>query len=848
MNHEFYNTWLTLTDPEDGGNDSEPKGYLLVSCYIIGAKDQPPVHTANEGVKDPDADEFGDTPDEDLTPEQLLQRRERMKNYSVLGTPTLVRKSYQLNINIARAEELPKVGMNGTNPFISARVGNMILKTSMIEGSQKPKFSTRLRYPVQFPLLNDKIVMKCWHRRTMMSDIFIANIPENPFVDGWFNVNYLQSTGGNLPFTWINFYGIPVEERSSWYERLFNSGSKFVEGTEFMGRVLLSMNLIPHDKPEKGAQYLSGSNEPETLPYQLRADIVEAHLNNAEETIKVVVMFGSKSPVEMPAPVVDKKSQDSTLKKFKWKGKKVQAEPISEQYPVDTQQVPDIFINIYTTSTFKGERRIGYVRVPANEASLSHNFANWYQIKDPTNNFDGKSPGILLANLRLLQGEATKTPRSMNRYDNEAQLNVYCYIYSCVELSPESPSDRVRARIELSFCDLNPNGQAFEDQRKEIERAREEAQEAQEEGQEGEEAEQDDEEKSALSTGKKSRKGRDEKKEEKKDKRKSAHPMIIESDHLTKNPIFGKNRKGEVIIASAKVPGGIDMAPNMIVSIYNAEEKNILGGGGYKPIGNCYISPKQCRVVKGLVGELAGAEPQYHTIMGPGGTIEGKILMLVAFSKNMKESIAPGEFVNQFDLKTNKYKLDFSCIGIRNLDSSCPNPQVTLRIPSYRLMLRFKQGTASSDEPPKKGKEAEKPVYHDRGFEVEYGGEVMYEYEKPDENQYVSSLIDYNPNICSCASIAELDLPENPLFWPRVEIEVLQINTVMMNSQYFTTLDLIECADHLPKYNSDVLKEKLGIIRRSGDGGGEEGAGGDDKALAGMNNMVEGLYLDSKRT
>lgn len=73
----------------------------------------------------------------------------------------------------------------------------------MVEGSQKPKFSTRLKYPVTFPLLNDKIVMKTWHNGGYLPDIFIANIPENPFVDGWFNINYLQSTGGNLPFTWV---------------------------------------------------------------------------------------------------------------------------------------------------------------------------------------------------------------------------------------------------------------------------------------------------------------------------------------------------------------------------------------------------------------------------------------------------------------------------------------------------------------------------------------------------------------------------------------------------------------------------------------------------------------------
>ena len=29
---------------------SEPQGYLLASCYIIGPQDQPPVHAINEIV------------------------------------------------------------------------------------------------------------------------------------------------------------------------------------------------------------------------------------------------------------------------------------------------------------------------------------------------------------------------------------------------------------------------------------------------------------------------------------------------------------------------------------------------------------------------------------------------------------------------------------------------------------------------------------------------------------------------------------------------------------------------------------------------------------------------------
>ena len=54
-NHELYNTWLVLTHPE---SDLEPQGFLLVSAYIVGTEDRPPVHAINEIVY------FDEEPDE----------------------------------------------------------------------------------------------------------------------------------------------------------------------------------------------------------------------------------------------------------------------------------------------------------------------------------------------------------------------------------------------------------------------------------------------------------------------------------------------------------------------------------------------------------------------------------------------------------------------------------------------------------------------------------------------------------------------------------------------------------------------------------------------------------------
>lgn len=205
------------------------------------------------------------------------------------------------------------------------------------------------------------------------------------------------------------------------------------------------------------------------------------------------------------------------------------------------------------------------------------------------------------------------------------------------------------------------------------------------------------------------------------------------------------------------------MAPSLILNVTNLMEPVMFSENKFKEIGSCYISPSQCRIVKGIPGELSGAEPQYYTIIGPSGSIQGKILMMVAFSKNLKESIQPDDFKREFDLKFEKYKLDFSCIGLRNLDTKCPSPTITVRIPSYQLLLSFKPTIKISEfeeqelklkirrqnlpdqkkkiETSQKLFQTEVVVSQDRGKPIRYGEELLYLYVEPNTESYISSLI-----------------------------------------------------------------------------------------------------------
>jgi hypothetical protein len=47
-------------------------------------------------------------------------------------------------------------------------------------------------------------------------------------------------------------YGIPMDERPSDFESNFLGYKKMSQGTAYMGKVLLSLNLTPSEKPETG--------------------------------------------------------------------------------------------------------------------------------------------------------------------------------------------------------------------------------------------------------------------------------------------------------------------------------------------------------------------------------------------------------------------------------------------------------------------------------------------------------------------------------------------------------------------------------------------------------------------
>lgn len=119
-----------------------------------------------------------------------------------------------------------------------------------------------------------------------------------------------------------------------------------------MGRVLLSMNLVPSDDPDLGIESLNGSIEPESTLYELRIEIIEVSLCSNSDSVWVEAKFGANSERTKEIQVKSS-SNKSPIKVFKFGSKNGLVKEISANFPVDKAQVPDIFINIYHSSILR---------------------------------------------------------------------------------------------------------------------------------------------------------------------------------------------------------------------------------------------------------------------------------------------------------------------------------------------------------------------------------------------------------------------------------------------------------------------------------------------------------------
>ena len=103
---------------------------------------------------------------------------------------------------------------------------------------------------------------------TFSANPFIANIPEHPSEGDYFNISKLLSSDGRMPARWFNLYGIDPKERTPR-----TKGKR--EGTSYLGRILVSFSVVPHEFPMLQLSSAQPSKEPRQEMFHLWVDVYE---------------------------------------------------------------------------------------------------------------------------------------------------------------------------------------------------------------------------------------------------------------------------------------------------------------------------------------------------------------------------------------------------------------------------------------------------------------------------------------------------------------------------------------------------------------------------------------------
>jgi hypothetical protein len=83
------------------------KGYLLISCFIIGPGEKQPAHGRDENFNE-DEEQMDDEKMKDFTDEQKKAFMEKKQGIFVLGDPSLLDKSMMMDISYFRLRALCK--------------------------------------------------------------------------------------------------------------------------------------------------------------------------------------------------------------------------------------------------------------------------------------------------------------------------------------------------------------------------------------------------------------------------------------------------------------------------------------------------------------------------------------------------------------------------------------------------------------------------------------------------------------------------------------------------------------------------------------------------------------------
>ena len=191
--------------------------------------------------------------------------------------------------------------------------------------------------------------------------------------------------------------------------------------------------------------------EPDSNAYRLYLDTYECkYLKNFDIKVWVECRIGIYTTGESRKLRPTANNTCQWIKDEESKRNDISLTPIIQQFPKDLQQVPDIFINLYTG--LNNSERIGFIRMKAEEVFYRPPIPRWLHFHPIDMNKD--SPGSILCNIQFIH-DNENSKRIFKQKGIMKNYKLFAHIVSAFEIDPKYADDNIETKITVDNSDQN---------------------------------------------------------------------------------------------------------------------------------------------------------------------------------------------------------------------------------------------------------------------------------------------------------------------------------------------------------------------------------------------------------
>lgn len=279
--HKVKGKWCALV-----GNNDLVAGYVLINAHL--------------------GDSSADDRDEDL----VINEED---DSAILGMPENLIQSYQLTVNVHKAENLPAYGVkNSISALVEVLLGTKSVQTRIIQDETWPQWREKLLLPTIVPNVVRFIRIRLVHLGRNRAEEVVDEVL----------IDFAVVVAGRIPPSWYHVY-------TGKYKEIY------------AGRLLLSLALEPHNRPVTAVEAGPVGEEPPLAPYKLWLYVPEVAGLDYTGKLKVRFECGTFS--------TDSQYEESSNRRWLWREKAAFPQATLE-LPVDFQQVPKMILKIITNS------------------------------------------------------------------------------------------------------------------------------------------------------------------------------------------------------------------------------------------------------------------------------------------------------------------------------------------------------------------------------------------------------------------------------------------------------------------------------------------------------------------